>query len=148
MYDYKIKHAQANVFPTFKRTGDLGTATTADKAKSQEKVLAVKAGIASGQSRFMPLQRDGVGQSAAGAARLETSTTSMSELKARNKFAPGPRGYGGESMTPAALAAVTAVKTPAGESARVATAPAKLCWAPSTNTRPCRTFNKTLSCSA
>jgi hypothetical protein len=117
--------AQANVFPTFKRTGGLGTQTATDKAQSQEKVAAAEAAAASGQTRFMPLARNGVAQKASSPARVDAATTSMSELKARSKFAPGPRGTGGAAMSPSALAAVTAAKTPAGESARVAAAQTK-----------------------
>lgn len=114
--------AQANVFPTFKRTGGLGSATAADKAASQEKAAAVVAG---GQARFMPLQRSGVERQVASVERRDGASTNLSELKARSKFAPGPRNVGSAALSPATLAAVTAAKTEAGESARLAAAQAK-----------------------
>jgi len=109
--------AQANVFPTFKRTGSLGAASEADKAASETKVAAAQAAHASGQGRFMPLRRDGAVQAVG--TRREAGATSMSELKARSKFAPGPVNVGGGALSPATLAAVTAAQAPTGESARV-----------------------------
>jgi hypothetical protein len=117
--------AQANVFPTFKRTGGLGSATAADKAASQEKAAAAQAAMAAGQARFMPLQRSGAERQVASVERREGASTSVSELKARSKFAPGPRNIGGAALSPSTLAAVTAAKTEAGESARLAAAQTK-----------------------
>ncbi len=114
--------AQANVFPTFKRTGGIGGASPADKAQSQEKLAAVQVANAHGQSRFMPLQRDGGTKPATASARRDGAVNTVSELKARSKFAPGPRGTGSAEMSPVALAAATAAKNEAGEKARLAAA--------------------------
>jgi hypothetical protein len=109
--------AQANVFPTFKRSGGLGALSEADKAASEQKATAAQAAHANGQMRFMPLRRDGFAQAVG--TRRDAGVTSMSELKARSKFAPGPVNVGGAALSPATLAAVTAAQSPSGESTRV-----------------------------
>jgi hypothetical protein len=116
--------AQANVFPSFKRgaTG-LNNVSEADKANTEVKLAAAQAAAATGQMRFMSLRADADKPIAAG-TRRDASTTSVSELRARSKFAPGARGPGGAQLSPATLAAATAAQTPERSALRATTVPA------------------------
>ena len=101
--------AQANVFPSFKRTGNLGAATAADSIKAQQQVAEAQVAQARGQMRFMPIKQN-MGRPVAAAARNDGSPTTMSEMKARTKFAPGPVNAGGAALAPATLAVATAAQ--------------------------------------
>jgi hypothetical protein len=116
--------AQANVFPSFKRgaTG-LNNVSEADKANTEVKLAAAQAAAATGQMRFMSLRADADKPVAAG-TRRDASTTSVSELRARTKFAPGSRGPGGPQLSPATLAAATAAQTPERAAMRASSIPA------------------------
>jgi hypothetical protein len=116
--------AQANVFPSFKRgaTG-LNNVSESDKANTEVKLAAAQAAAATGQMRFMPLHGDAEKPVPVG-TRRDASTTSVSELRARSKFAPGSRGPGGPQLSPATLAAATAAQTPSRDLQRTATSQA------------------------
>ncbi len=101
--------AQANVFPSFKRTGNLGGATPADSIKAQRQITEAQVAQAHGQMRFMAIKQN-ADRPVAAAARNDATPTTMTELKARTKFAPGPVNAGGAALAPATLAVATAAQ--------------------------------------
>ncbi|MBL8643594.1 MAG: hypothetical protein JNK21_06660 [Rhodospirillaceae bacterium] len=106
--------AQANVFPSFKRTGALGGATP------RQQVTNAPVTTAGQNARFMPINRAAVNTSMP--VRRAGDPTAAAELRARTKFAPGPVNPGGATLAPATLAAATAAqnKTAAPVSAQEA----------------------------
>lgn len=100
--------AQANVFPTFKRTNSTLNASAAQESKAQETAATANAVAAAGQMRFMPITRTGAERAVSTAPRRDGDATSTSELRARSKFAPGPVAMGRPALAPATLAVATA----------------------------------------
>ncbi len=107
--------AQANVFPTFKRTNTLPSGQTspaqAQAAQAQAAQAPQNAAAqmnAARNGRFMPLNRAAI---AAPARSAEQASTSPAELRARTRFSPGPVNPGGATLAPATLAAATAAQS-------------------------------------
>jgi hypothetical protein len=104
--------AQANVFPTFKRTnalpgGQTSQAQVAQAQAAQAPQTTESQMNAARTGRFMPLNRAAM---AAPARNAEQTATSPAELRARARFSPGPINPGGATLAPATLAAATAAQ--------------------------------------
>lgn len=90
--------AQANVFPTFKRTGP----SAAERAAQAQQTAD-----ANSTARYRPLDRTAERPLNA-AQRSNGDVTPVSALRARTQFAPGPVNPGGAVLSPASVAVASA----------------------------------------
>lgn len=92
--------AQANVFPTFKRTGP----TAAERTAANEKVVQTAQANGAG---YKALDRTAE-RNLDSVVRHNGDVTPAGQLRAQTKYAPGSRLSGNQGMSPASLAAVNA----------------------------------------
>lgn len=96
--------AQANVFPTFKRTGP----SAAERAAANE--ATAQAAQSQAGDGYKALDRT-ASRSLDNVPRHSGAPTSAGELRARTKYPPGSRLSGGATMSPASLAAASAARS-------------------------------------
>ncbi|MBL8628557.1 MAG: hypothetical protein JNM81_02940 [Rhodospirillaceae bacterium] len=98
--------AQANVFPSFKRTDSVPGGVQPQKQQAAVPQTAAAEMSAARGGRFIPLSRSAM----AAPVRSDVPVTSQAEMRARSRFAPGPINPSGATLAPATLAAATAAQ--------------------------------------
>ncbi|MSO96951.1 MAG: hypothetical protein EXR11_01855 [Rhodospirillaceae bacterium] len=98
--------AQANVFPTFKRTQPARAAQAQQAEQPAGHISALNA-----QTRFMPIKRDASERTLVAATQRDGDATSLAELKARGRVTTSAIATGRPVLAPASLAVATAAQT-------------------------------------